>query len=363
LPAGRSADRAPAGSADRSIDTRDVNRGNRPPDPTVPARSTPRTRRAEQAAADRRRTSPGNSAETSEPTAEFEEGVLTERSARIAAAHRLLRKPRRIESGEFLAEGVQAVSEAVAAERSNPGTVKELYITKDAGARNVDLVRVAFAAHIEVTQITDRAAAALSDTVSPQGIVARCAVTLADVGHVIASEPRLIAVLVDTNDPGNAGTIIRLADAAGADAVIFAGESVDPFNPKAVRASTGSLFHLPVAKAAEIGMLLMELAEAGLSVLATTGGAANTDLDTATDDGILDLPTAWLFGSEGHGLPPEVIEAADESIRVPIYGAAESLNVATAAAICLYASARAHRAARSDRISGHDVPKPAETSM
>jgi len=321
----------------------------------VPARSTPRSRRAEQAAVDRRRSAPGNSAETAVATAEFKEGVLTERSSRIAAAHRLLRKPRRAESGEFLAEGVQAVAEAIAAELRSPGTVKELYITKDAGARNVELVRAAYAGRIEVTQVTDRAAAALSDTVSPQGIVARCAMSLTDLGHVIAAEPRLIAVLVNTNDPGNAGTIIRLADAAGADAVIFAGESVDPFNPKAVRASTGSLFHLPVAQAGDVGALLMDLAEAGMSVLATTGGDANTDLDAAADDGILDLPTAWLFGSEAHGLPDEILAAADESVKVPIYGAAESLNLATAAAICLYASARAHRA---DRVATSENREP-----
>ena len=308
------------------------------------SRDTPRSRRAEQAAADRQRTAPGNSAEITEAADGFEDGVLTERSSRIAAAHRLLRKPRRAETGEFLAEGAQAVAEAVAAERREPGTVRELYITADAGSRNVELVRAAFAARIEVTQVTDRAAAALSDTVSPQGIVARCTVPAGDVGSIIAAEPRLLAVLVETNDPGNAGTIIRLADAAGADAVIFAGESVDPYNPKAVRASTGSLFHLPVARATDVGELMMQLAEAGLSVLATTGLAADTDLDAAIDDGILDLPTAWLFGSEAHGLPAEVIAAADESVKVPIYGGAESLNLAAAAAICLYASARAHRA-------------------
>jgi TrmH family RNA methyltransferase len=314
----------------------------------VQSRDTPRSRRAEQAAADRQRTAPGNSAAITEAADGFEDGVLTERSSRIAAAHRLLRKPRRVETGEFLAEGTQAVTEAVAAERREPGVVRELYITKDAGSRNVELVRAAFAARIEVTQVTDRAAAALSDTVSPQGIVARCTIPAGDVGSIIAAEPRLIAVLVETNDPGNAGTIIRLADAAGADAVIFAGESVDPYNPKAVRASTGSLFHLPVARATDIGELMMQLAEAGLSVLATTGLAADTDLDTAIDDGILDLPTAWLFGSEAHGLPAELIAAADESVKVPIYGGAESLNLATAAAICLYASARAHRADRTD---------------
>jgi TrmH family RNA methyltransferase len=108
-----------------------------------------------------------------------------------------------------------------------------------------------------------------------------------------------------------------------------------------------------------VDLLLMQLSEAGLSVLATTGNAANTDLDAATDDGILDLPTAWLFGSEAHGLPAEVIAAADESIKVPIYGAAESLNLATAAAICLYASARAHRPAR----AASQESEPAEASM
>ena len=192
------------------------------------------------------------------------------------------------------------------------------------------------------------------------GVHTACVVARQPDTVAIAAGPRLVAVLVDTNDPGNAGTIIRLADAAGADAVIFAGESVDPFNPKAVRASTGSLFHLPVARAADVSGLVTALSKAGLSVLAPNGGAANTDLDTATDDGILDLPTAWLFGSEAHGLPAEVIAVADESIKVPIYGAAESLNLATAAAICLYASARALRAGR---IAEADVPEPVDSSM
>ncbi len=319
-------------------------------------RSTPRSRRAEQAAVDRQRTAPGNSAATAEVVQDAGDGALTERSPRVAAAHRLLRRPRRTEAGEFLAEGAQAVAEAIAAVARVGGVVRELYMTKAAGARHVELVRAAFAAGIEVTEVTERAAASLSDTVSPQGLVARCAIVDASVGDVLAAEPRLVAVLVETNDPGNAGTIIRLADAAGADAVIFAGHSVDPFNPKAVRASTGSLFHLPIAHSADPLVLLAELSAAGLSLLATTG-TAGTDLDTATDDGILDLPTAWIFGSEAHGLPEGVLAAADETVNVPIYGAAESLNLATAAAICLYASARAHRAERTPASGG---PGPAD---
>jgi RNA methyltransferase, TrmH family len=175
--------------------------------------------------------------------------------------------------------------------------------------------------------------------------VARCATVDVGLSAALGPAPRLVAVLVDANDPGNAGTVVRLADAAGADAIIFAGESVDPFNPKAVRASVGSIFHLPVALASDIDEVLEALTAAGLSVLATAG-SADLDLNEVTAAGILELPTAWLFGSEAHGLPGAVVERADQSVRVPIYGKAESLNLATAAAICLYASASAHHVPR-----------------
>jgi TrmH family RNA methyltransferase len=268
--------------------------------------------------------------------------VLTERSSRIVGAHRLLRRSRREQTGEFLAEGAQAVREAVSAESERPGAVvRELYLTEAAGARHTELVRAAFAAGITVTQVTDRAAAALSDTVTPQGLVARCALPDPDPAPLLARRPTLLAVLVQAADPGNAGTVVRLADAAGADGVIMAGDAVDPFGPKAVRASAGSVFHLPVVRAADPLALIADLTAAGLSVLATTA-SAELDLDAAAAS-ILDLPTAWLFGSEAHGLPVDVIAAADAAVRVPIHGRAESLNLATAAAICLYASASAHR--------------------
>jgi TrmH family RNA methyltransferase len=272
------------------------------------------------------------------------DGVLTERSARIVAAHKLLRRSRRAEAGEFLAEGAPAVSEAIAAEADHPGTVLELYLTESAGARHPELARKAFAAGIAVTQVTDRAAAALTDAVTPQGLVVRCALPTTTAADLLATGPRLLAVLVQTSDPGNTGTVIRLADAAGADGVVIAGDAADPINPKAIRASAGSLFHLPVVTAPDATALLAQLGAAGLSVLASTG---HTDLELgqADRDGILDLPTAWLFGSEAHGLPAPIIAAADERIRIPIYGRAESLNLAAAAAICLYASATAHRRA------------------
>ena len=267
---------------------------------------------------------------------------MTEKSARIAAAHRLLRRVRRTETGEFLAEGAQAVREAVGAELDAPGTVLELYITEDAGHRNVELVRDAFARGVTVTQITERAAAALSESQSPQGIIARCRSIDASLEDVLDDDPGLVAVLVGTNDPGNAGTIIRLADAVGADAVILVGNAVDPMNPKVVRASAGSIFHLPIVRAPDALTLIEQLREAGLTTMATSG-AAEIELDPADRDGMLTAPTAWIFGSEAHGLPEDVIAAADIPIRIPIHGRAESLNLATAAAVCLYASATARR--------------------
>jgi len=276
--------------------------------------------------------------------------VLTERSTRIVAAHRLLRRSRRTEVGEFLAEGAPAVTEAIGYARDHPGEVFELYVTETAASRNTALIRSAFAAGVEVSQVTERAAVALTDAATPQGLVVRCAHPRTSVADVLAGAPRLIAVLVQGSDPGNAGAIIRLADAAGADGVIIAGDAVDPFNPKAIRASAGSLFHLPVARAADPAGLLDDLSAAGLSTLATAG-SAELDLDAATADGILDLPTAWLLGSEAHGLPDDVITLADAAVRVPIYGRAESLNLAGAAAICLYASAAAHRRASAGALS------------
>jgi TrmH family RNA methyltransferase len=171
--------------------------------------------------------------------------------------------------------------------------------------------------------------------------VAVCALAPASVDDVLAADPHLLAVLVEPNEPGNVGAVIRTADAAGADAVMVVA-GVDPHNGKAVRASAGSVFHLPVVECRE----LPDLRPGGLRVLATTG-AGDRDLDDLEDDGSLAAPTAWLFGSEAHGLAPTALAAADETVRVPIHGRAESLNLAAAAAVCLYASARAQRRTRS----------------
>lgn len=257
--------------------------------------------------------------------------MLSTHNARLASARRLTSRKDRRETGRFLAEGPQAVREALRA-----GVVLEVFATAEAIARDPSLL-----ADVALDEISPKDAAALSETVTPQGLVAVCRLVDTAVADVLARAPRLLAVLVEPNDPGNLGTIIRTADGAGADAVVLDG-GVDPYNGKAVRASAGSLFHLPVVEC-PVADLLAGAAAAGMRVLATTGRADRT-LDELADDGSLAGPTAWLFGNEAHGLPEAVLAAVDETVRVPIYGAAESLNLAAAAAVCLYASARAQRA-------------------
>ncbi|GGM70674.1 RNA methyltransferase [Longimycelium tulufanense] len=218
----------------------------------------------------------------------------------------------------------------------------ELFTTAEATERHPELVSAARAARVPVSTVTDRAAAALSETVTPQGLVAVCDPVDVPLSTALRGKPRLVAVLVGVSDPGNAGTVVRVADAAGADAVVFAGDTVDPHNGKCVRATTGSLFHLPLSRERDVPAVFDACRAAGLRLVAADGNA-ETDLDAAGEYGDLLRSTAWVFGSEAHGFDPAVLGAVDDAVRVPLYGAAESLNLATAAAVCLYTSARALR--------------------
>ena len=259
--------------------------------------------------------------------------TFTSRTPRIVAARKLQRRQDRYHAGRFLAEGPQAVRSALAA-----GVVLELFGTHAALERYADL---AAAAEV-VSPVTDDGLAALAETVQPQGLVAVCEIINVALGTALDKAPRLVAVAAEIRDPGNAGTILRTADAAGAGAVVFAGEAVDPYNGKCVRASAGSLFNVDVVRKRDPLGVVDQLRAHGIQVLAATG-YGDADLDDLLDDGSLAAPTAWLFGSEAHGLSRELLAAADKRVRVPIYGGAESLNLAAAAAVCLYASARALR--------------------
>lgn len=260
---------------------------------------------------------------------------MTAQSARIKQARRLATRAFRRKAGRFLVEGPQAVREAL----EHRELVVEVYAEPAVATRHRDLHDLAAAAGVPWFEVDRGAIEALSETVTSQGVVAVC--TLVTV-PLRTDSVKLVAAGVQVRDPGNVGTLIRTADAAGADAVVLSAESVDPHNPKAVRASVGSIFHVPVSTDVDIVAAVQTWRAQGLQVLAADGYGA-TDLDTCIDDGTLAKPTVWLFGNEAHGLPDGINAIVDHSVKVPIYGRAESLNLATAAAICLYASAREQR--------------------
>jgi RNA methyltransferase, TrmH family len=257
--------------------------------------------------------------------------VLTERSARVVAAVKLHRQVARRRAQLGLVEGANLVDAA-----SRRGLIREIFVTEAAAQRYAALL----AGHAAtVHPVTERAAKALSDTVTPTGLVAVCELPSPRLEDVLGGAPQLVAVGVEIGEPGNAGTLIRIADAMGAAAVIFAGNSVDPYNGKCLRASAGSIFSVPVIVASDAGAAISDLQAAGLRVLAST-----VDGEVSLDDAELAAPTAWLFGAEAHGLSVELAQQADSRVAIPMSGGTQSLNVAAAAAICLYQSARAQRA-------------------
>jgi TrmH family RNA methyltransferase len=272
-------------------------------------------------------------------------------SPRLKAARRLTKRAFRQRERAFLAEGPQAVAEAFRC----GAKVSDLFVTAPARSRHQDLVAEMADAGIPVHLISGDVMDELAQTVTPQGLLAVCGfvdVPLAEITSPGAGRtPRLVALLANVRDPGNAGTVLRTADAAGAHAVVFADASVDPYNGKCVRASAGSLFHLPVVAGARLEDAVGALREAGLRIVAADGRAGRS-LDDPGVQARLAEPTAWMFGNEAWGLPPELVALADEPVAVPIYGQAESLNLAAAAAVCLYASARAQRV---HAVIGHDV--------
>ena len=267
----------------------------------------------------------------------YAEDVLENpRSPRVRAVAKLTKRSARQETGLFLLEGPQAAREALA---YRPDTVIEMFATPSALERHADLREAARDAGIEVVFTTEGVLDAMADTVTPQGIVAVARQTPTSVRDVFAASPRLVAICEEVRDPGNLGTIIRAADAAGADAVILTGRTVDPYNPKVVRATTGSLFHLPIAVGVDLGTAVARAHDAGVRVVAADVGGD----DFLAARALLAEPTAWLFGNEARGLDEESLALADLSLRLPIYGSAESLNLATAASVCLYETAFAQR--------------------
>ncbi len=216
----------------------------------------------------------------------------------------------------------------------------ELFVTAPARSRYGDLAERAAAQGAPVHEVSGEVMTELAQTVTPQGLLAVCRFVDVSLAELTVAAPRLVVVLANVRDPGNAGTVLRTADAAGAQGVIFADASVDPYNSKCVRSSAGSLFHLAVVQGVPLSDAAAALRGAGLQVLAADGSAGR-QLGEFESAGRLARPTAWLFGNEAWGLPDDLLALADDAVAVPIYGRAESLNLAAAAAVCLYASAQA----------------------
>lgn len=271
----------------------------------------------------------------------------------------------RLKRRQFFVEGPQGVREALQAHRDcldagGSPVVEAVYATVDCLKRHPELLDLAThpGARLQVRIASDMVLSAMTDTVTPQGIVAVCNFVDVPLEEVLAARPKLIAMLCRVQDPGNAGTVLRAADAAGADAVIFSNSSVDIYNPKAVRSTAGSLFHLPVVRGVDLPDVVAAAKAAGIGILAADGyGLLNLDLlqdesaarafeqQIPDSQYVLEDPTLWLFGNEAHGLAGEEKALADHRVAVPVYGEAESLNLGTAATVCLYASARAQRRA------------------
>lgn len=255
------------------------------------------------------------------------------RSDRVRTIKALGRRAARDKTGTFLVEGPQSVRELL---RHAGDAAREVYLTEGADARHRELRADAMAVGVEVQLCTDQVLGAMADTPHPQGVLAvaqRVDVPLAD---ALAGVGRgYVAVLTEVRDPGNAGTVIRGADAFGAAAVLISSASVDLYNPKVVRSTVGSLFHLPVVVGHSPQEILDACGHAGLRLLAADG-SGSVSLPAAD----LDIPHAWVFGNEAHGLSAEILARCDQAVAVPIVRA-ESLNLAMAATVCLHASAAA----------------------
>ncbi|WP_404382209.1 RNA methyltransferase [Knoellia locipacati] len=257
------------------------------------------------------------------------------RSDRVKSVRSLSRRSVRERTGRFVVDGPQGVREAI---RYAAARVDDLYVTSAAIERHDAIVQAALEADIRVHETDEAVLEAMSDTESPQGLLAVVAAEAPTLDDVLARSPRLLVLLTNVRDPGNAGTAIRGADAFGADAVLVTEGSVDVLSPKVVRSTVGSIFHLPVVTGLDAEATLDALASHGIRTLAADGSG-----ETLLPDVDVSEPHAWVMGNEAWGLPPELRSRCTDVVRVPISERVESLNLAMAATVCLAASSGATR--------------------
>ena len=264
-----------------------------------------------------------------ETSKSIESSALTIRSTKVSSALELLNKRDRELRSEFLVEGAHAVEEVIKSHLA-----KTIFVTKEFSRTNNVLLSKAASERISIFETEPLAIEKLSETLSPQGIVAVADYVATNLEKQDLVEANFVVVLSNVRDPGNAGAIIRVADAAGADLVIFAGTCVDPHNGKVVRASAGSIFNVKVRQSDDVAETLTDLVSTNHSVFITDGQSK-----TQWNDVDLKKPLAWVLGNEAWGVS-DLDAPVGQRVSIPIYGRAESLNVATAAALCLYETAK-----------------------
>lgn len=254
--------------------------------------------------------------------------ALSLRNPNVQHLRRLIgRRRSRTEAGQFVFEGPTLVDEALQA----GFPIDAVFVDAPMRERLAPLL-TKLAATTAVHVLADGVLAKVSDTTSPQGIVAIAPRPAATLDPFVATGVRGLVIVLDAiNDPGNAGTIVRTAEAVGAAGVVFADDSTDPYGPKTVRAAAGSAFRVPLIGAGATSEVMAALRSAGFSCVGTVaaGGDDHRLVDLTGDVGL-------VLGSEAHGLAPDAVAVLDQRVTIPMRGSVESLNVAAAAAVLGY---------------------------
>lgn len=238
----------------------------------------------------------------------------------------------------FVIEGASHIRAAI---NSDASSIESLYLTEEGRTRisDVDLTK------INVIDVSSQVMAAMTDTVTPQGVLALAKIPQRNWEQWLTSQQTKvkIAYFWQLQDPGNAGTVIRAADAFGFDAVFFSDNSVDVYSPKVVRSSVGSHWHIPIFQEVEWNTLSKSLDSRKISAMALTAAASQEEIATIAQRS-KSASTLWIFGNEARGLPDLIVNSPSiTKVRIPMFGQAESLNLATAASVVMYEVAQADK--------------------
>lgn len=252
------------------------------------------------------------------------------RNASVQQVRKLAKRGVRDKTRSFLIEGAIGIGEALQA-----NAPVDLVIWQGTSDRVASLVNQAASRGISCLEVSASVMEAVSDTTTPQGIVGVCGFVNIDPARLIERGPRFSVVMSDVRDPGNAGTMLRTAWAAGADAVFTGGGTVDPYNPKVVRASAGALFNTPFCRDADIRWVLGKLGDHEITRIGAVPDAKTSYLDVDMTG-----PIALVFGNESWGVSDEVARGLDVVATIPMPGGAESLNVGIAAAVFCFEARR-----------------------